>query len=55
MGDIQKNLEYNMDEKERNNIIYELKTQANITNKISVSYIYYNPDGSLAGRMDFEG
>lgn len=55
MGDVQANLDVNMNEEERNSIIQKIKEPTGVTDKVFVSYIYYNPDGSLAGRVDFNG
>lgn len=55
MGDVQQNVEYNMNDDEKRKIIDSIKNFFSFYNTITVKYIYYNPDGTVAAKIQFEG
>lgn len=55
MGDVQENVSANMTQDERDSIIFDIKAPTGVTDTITVKYIYYNPDGSVAAEVEFEG
>lgn len=55
MGDVQANVETNMTDAEKEKILSDIKLPSGVTATVTIKYIYYNPDGSVAAEVEFEG
>lgn len=55
MGDVQANVEENLNADEQKYIIDGIKNPTGIQDNITVGYYYYNPDGTQAAGIEFEG